>query len=293
MAPESLRERNLLNLREKGSEVGANREKTKQSDIELADGHGFTPSMNELLADHPFDREKFDARFKSMKRPIIRHQDLPHSTFGKKVAYVYHSHSRESFLPYFQETDDPKDAYHESRNITQVGEILERALEYRGIGTLVDTSDIIRELDQKGLDFPSSYQITGEHIRTARSANRDLTLFLDIHRDSLRKKATTEAIHGQPFAKVFFVVGTSHASYESNLAFTEAVNRQLDTNYPGLSKGIFQKDSTQGNGVYNQDVSPTSVLIEIGGVDSTIEEIQRTTEALADALSEVYWHSEE
>lgn len=292
MAPDSLKDWDIPSFGEERVDNGSSDKKTERSEANLADGHGFTPSMDDLLADHPFDRAKFDARFKSMKRPLVPQIDLPHSTFGKKVAFVYHSHSRESFLPYFPETDDPRDAYHENRNITQVGEMLERALENRGIGTLVDTSDIIQELEQKGLDFSNSYQVTGEHIRTARSANRDLTLFLDIHRDSLRKKATTEIIHGQSFAKVFFIVGTSHTSFENNLLFTEEVNRRLNTSYPGLSKGIFQKDSSQGNGVYNQDVSPTSVLIEIGGVDSTIEEMQRTTEALADALSEVYWHGE-
>ncbi|MDW0111117.1 stage II sporulation protein P [Sporosarcina aquimarina] len=293
MAPESIQNWDMLNLEDEESEESSDSRKTERAEVMLSDGRGLTPTMNELLADHPFDKEKFNARFQSMRRPVVPPKDLPHSTFGKKVAYVYHSHSRESFLPYFPETDDPKDAVHESRNITQVGKMLERALENRGIGTLVDTSDIIQELDQKGLDFSASYQVTEEHIRTARSANKKLTLFLDIHRDSLRKNATTKTIQGQSFAQVFFVVGTSHESFKSNLAFTEEVNRRLDASYPGLSKGIFQKDSSQGNGVYNQDVSPTAVLIEVGGVDSTLEEMRRTTEVLADALSESYWHKEE
>lgn len=292
MVPKSLEDGDILTFQDEGPEESSATKKKEQSEAAHADGHGVRPSMDELLAKRPFDQAKFDERFEAMKRPIIPQKELQHSTFGKKVAYVYHSHSRESFLPYFPESDDPEDAYHESRNITQVGMMLDRALENRGIGTVVDTSDIIQELDRKGLDFTDSYQITADHIRTERSANRNLTLFLDIHRDSLRKNATTKTIQGQPFAQVFFVVGTSHASYKSNLAFTEEVNRRLENSYPGLSKGIFQKDSSQGNGVYNQDVSPTSVLIEVGGVDSTLEELQRTSEVLADVLSEVYWHGQ-
>ena len=283
----------IKNFLEETSKDVSIKEKKEPSEADLADGHGISPSMKELSADRPFDKSKFDARFNAMKRPIVSQKDLPHSTFGKKVAFIYHSHSRESFLPYFPETDNPKDAYHESRNITQVGEMLQRSLENQGIGTVVDTSDIINELDEKGLDFSSSYEITRQHIQAARSTNRDLTLFLDIHRDSVRKQATTATIQGQPFAKVFFVAGTSHSAFESNIAFIEDLNQQLDKKYPGLSKGIFQKDSSQGNGVYNQDVSATSVLIEIGGVDSTIEELQRTTEALAEVLGEVYWHAEQ
>ena len=43
--------------------------------------------------------------------------------------------------------------------------------------------------------------------------------------------------------------------------------------YYGLSRGIFIKDRKSGNGVYNQDLSPNALLIEMGGVDNTPEEL--------------------
>ncbi|WP_255485289.1 stage II sporulation protein P [Sporosarcina sp. BP05] len=260
--------------------------------LDQPDRDEFKPAMKDLLKDRSFDREGFDAIFENMKSPKIIPIDSLHSTFGKDVIYIYHSHSRESFLPYFKDTDKPKDAYHSRANITLVGEMLGRALEKRGVGTKVDSTDIVQELDIRGLDFNSSYKLSGELVRSARAKNKDLEIFLDVHRDSLRKDSTTKEMNGESFARLLFVVGTGHKNYASNLLFTEGLDKLLATHYPGLSKGILKKDSSQGNGVYNQDVSPNSVIVEIGGVDNTLEELNRTTEALADVLSDYYWHRE-
>ena len=35
-----------------------------------------------------------------------------------------------------------------------------------------------------------------------------------------------------------------------------------------LSRGVFGKDKTQGNGIYNQDLSKGALLVEFGGVDN-------------------------
>jgi stage II sporulation protein P len=106
----------------------------------------------------------------------------------------------------------------------------------------------------------------------------------------LRKDSTTIEINEEDYAHLLFVVGTGHEDFERNLSFEEGLDRKLSKQFPGLSKGILQKDSSQGNGVYNQDVSPNSVIVEIGGVDNTVEELHRTTEALADVISDYYWH---
>jgi len=252
----------------------------------------FLPAMEDLLKDRDFDQERFDSIFDNMKSPKGVTEDSLHSTFGRDVIYIYHSHSRESFLPYLIDTDKPENAYHSKANITVVGEMLGRALEQRGVGTKVDSTDIVQELNLRGLDFGSSYKLSGERVRAASAESKDLEIFLDIHRDSLRKNSTTQEINGESFARLLFVVGTGHENFARNLSYTEGLDSLLSTEYPGLSKGILKKDSSRGNGVYNQDISPNAVIIEIGGVDNTLEELQRTTEALADVLSDYYWHRE-
>jgi len=68
------------------------------------------------------------------------------------------------------------------------------------------------------------------------------------------------------------------------LCFAERLQTILNAQYPGLSKGIIQKDSSQGNGVYNQDISPKAIIVEIGGVDNTVEELNRSTEMASENL---------
>lgn len=256
---------------------------------DLVDGEELEPTMENLLKERELRLKNIDAIFENMKSP--KEISAIHSTFGKEVVYIYHTHSRESFLPYLKDTVKPEEAYHSSANITLVGKMLGRALEQRGVGTKVDTTDIVQVLDSKKLDYTSAYNVSREFVQAAHSDNRKLEYFLDVHRDSLRKENTTTEINGIKFANILFVVGTGHRNFEKNLTFAKDLHSLLGTRYPTLSKGVIQKDSDQGNGVYNQDISPNSIIIELGGVDNTVEELHRSTEALADVLSNYYFHN--
>lgn len=248
------------------------------------------PEMKDFLRDRDLSIRNIEDIFENMKSP--KEITALHSTFGRDVIYIYHTHSRESFLPYLKNTDNPKDAFHSNANITYVGEMLGRALERRGVGTTVDSTDIVKVLGSRNLEYNSSYNLSGELVSSARKENRKLEIFLDIHRDSLRKDSTTIEMNEEDYAQLLFVVGTGHDDFEKNLMFAEGLHKMLSTQYPGLSKGILQKDSSQGNGVYNQDISPNSVIVEIGGVDNTVDELYRTTEMLANVISDYYWHGE-
>lgn len=250
----------------------------------------FQPDMKDLLKERELSFKNVEALFENVKFPKDVH--ISHSTKGRQVVYVYHTHSRESFLPYLKNTNKPEDAYHPQANITLVGKMLERALERRGIGTKADSIDIVQELDTKGLEYDSSYLMSRDRVRAAQKANKDLDIFLDIHRDSLRKSSTTIEKNGEKYARLLFVVGTGHEDFEKNLSFTEGLHQQIAAQHPGLSKGIMTKDSGQGDGVYNQDIAPNSVIVEVGGVDNTAEELYRTVEVFADVLSDYYWHGE-
>lgn len=250
----------------------------------------FQPSMDTLFEKRELTFENIDEIFENMKSPK---KPKIHSTFGKEVIYIYHSHSRESFLPYLNNTFQPEEAYHSIANITLVGKMLGRSLESNGIGTNVNTTDIVQLLDAYNLDYGSSYDVSGELVKHAQKENRDLEYFIDVHRDSLRKEATTVEINGLNYAKLLFVVGTGHENYEKNLKFANELQTILDSKYQGLSKGILQKSSSQGNGIYNQDLSPNTIILEIGGVDNTAEELYRAIEAFAAVLSDYYWNKEE
>ncbi|NAW45101.1 stage II sporulation protein P, partial [Salmonella sp. gx-f4] len=63
--------------------------------------------------------------------------------------------------------------------------------------------------------------------------------------------------------------------------------------YPGLSRGVFIKSKSEGNGIYNQDLSNRSILLEFGGVDNNLEELYNAVDAFAKVFSDYYWKAEE
>lgn len=255
--------------------------------FENTDRDDLKPPMKTVLKDRTLRLKNIEGIFGNMKSP--KEISAIHSTFGKEVVYIYHSHSRESFLPYLIDTIRPEEAYHSVANITLVGKMLGRAMDQRGVGTKVETVDIVQLLNSRNLDYSSSYNVSRELMQLSQNENKDLEYFLDIHRDSLRKENTTTEINRTKYANLLFVVGTGHAEFEKNLQFANKLHTLLEKKYPTLSKGILKKSSSQGNGIYNQDLAPNSLIIEIGGVDNTVEELHRSTEALAEVLSDYYW----
>jgi stage II sporulation protein P len=215
------------------------------------------------------------------------------TTGDKKAVYVYFSHNRESFLPYLKGVNDPNAASHSQINVTKIGDKLKAELESRGIGTTVDKTDIQGALNKKGWSYAQSYEASREVVQAAASTDRDLTYFIDIHRDSRRKEDTTKEINGKTYAKLAFVIGAEHQNYEKNLKFANELHKRLEDKYKGLSRGIIQLQGERTNGKFNQDLSENAILIEFGGVDNTFEELDRSAEALAEIFSEYYWQAEE
>ena len=123
--------------------------------------------------------------------------------------------------------------------------------------------------------------------------NQDLVYYIDIHRDSRRKKQTTVNINGQSYAKLVFVVGGKNAKYSKNLALAKELHYEIEKKYPELSGGVVVNAGSGNNGVYNQDLSEQGMLLEVGGVDNTFEESYRTVEAFADVFGEYYWEMNE
>ncbi|HZG71437.1 MAG TPA: stage II sporulation protein P, partial [Chondromyces sp.] len=117
------------------------------------------------------------------------------TTGGKKRVYLYFTHTRESYLPHLKGVTDPDAATHSTLNVTKVGDMLREELEDQGIGTHVDKTDIVDQLQKSGLNYSRSYQQSRAVVAAAQSSQKDLQYFIDIHRDSLRKDVTTATIN--------------------------------------------------------------------------------------------------
>ncbi|MFJ7363519.1 stage II sporulation protein P [Peribacillus frigoritolerans] len=211
------------------------------------------------------------------------------TTNGRKVVEIYHSHNRESYLPYLKGVTDPDLAYHSKINITKLGERMVEDLADKGIGSSLDKTDIMGNLNNKGLNYAKSYQESRKSVQTALANNKDLEYLIDIHRDSKRKKYTTITIRGKEYAKIAFVIGGNNPNYEKNAALANKLHKALEKKYPGISRGVMKQGGSSHNGIYNQDLSGNAMLIEVGGVDNTFEEMYLTVDAFTEVFSEFYW----
>lgn len=243
---------------------------------EREDEHGGMPNQEDI---QPQDQgfEKVDPN--SGKQP-----DPDQSTgLQNKVVMIYHSHNRESWHPEVsKETDNPNDA---QTNITLVGKYLQKQLEKQGVGTLHSDKDYSSAI--KDYNWNNSYKYSRETVKEAITGNDGLQFFFDIHRDSAKRKNTTVTINGKDYAKVYFIIGQGNPNWRDNEKLAAAIHAQLEKNYPDISKGIFGKTTQNGNGEYNQSLSSNSVLIEIGGVDNTLDESYRTANVLSEIMAKI------
>lgn len=248
-------------------------ESTPPLDIVLEEREATTPEEREEGKQSPEEQEK--------------------TTGDKNVVFIYNTHNRESFLPYLPDTDDPNDAFHPEVNITNVSEQLAKDLERHGIGAEVDDTDIGTILNERGWNYSSdSYTASKEVVEAALTDNKDVNFVFDLHRDSIRKDATTIEIDGKSYAKIMFVIGGDNPEHEKNYALAKELHDLLDENYLGLSRGVEMYGGAGRNGVYNQDISENALTIEVGGVDNTMEELYNTTEVFAEIFSKYYWDAE-
>lgn len=211
------------------------------------------------------------------------------TTNGRKVVEIYHSHNRESYLPYLKGVTDPDLAYHSEINITKLGTRMTADLADKGIGASLNKTDVMGNLNSKGMNFAKAYQESRKTVQTAMANNKDIEYLIDIHRDSKRKKHTTITINGKQYAKIAFVVGGDNPNYEKNAALANKMHKALEKKYPGISRGVMKQGGARNNGVYNQDLTGNAMLLEIGGVDNTFEEMYLTVDAFSDVFSELYW----
>ncbi len=72
-----------------------------------------------------------------------------------------------------------------------------------------------------------------------------------------------------------------------------AINSYLDENYYGLSRGIFPKYKKMETAFITKIYLKNAMLIEVGGVDNTLDELYNTIDVLTEAFSKYYWNDAE
>lgn len=198
---------------------------------------------------------------------------------NKPKIYIYNTHQSEQY------STTNIEAYNITPTVMMASYIIREKLNNNGIETIVEENNVTDILRKNNWKYASSYKVTKTLMQNAYTKESSLEYFIDIHRDSVNKNISTTAIGDKTYAKILFIVGLENKNYEKNLNLTTNLNDLFNKHYPGLSRGIYKKQGTGVNGVYNQDFNDKTILIEVGGPENTIDEVYNTCEAISDILT--------
>ena len=193
----------------------------------------------------------------------------------KPIIYIYNTHDTEKYsLTYLSD-------YSITPDVKLASYILKDHLNDLNIGSYVEERSISKYLKKHNLNYYGCYKASRSYMKDSMK-NNDYKILLDIHRDSVKHKYTFLKVDGVGYAKVMFVLAMKHKNYKKNLEFAKYLDSNLNKKYKGISRGIMKRKDE----VFNQDLSENAMLIEVGGVDNTIEELNNTLEVLAQVLKD-------
>ncbi|WP_391201541.1 stage II sporulation protein P [Psychrobacillus sp. L4] len=201
-----------------------------------------------------------------------------------KKALLLFTHSHEAFVPIVKNEVGQTAVYHSTSNITAFEDIIRNQFSFNSIETeflAVDTMDEMKRTNRK---FSEAYDVVRPFLAAQIKENK-YDLIIDLHRDSATREKSTLTYNNETFGKIYFVVGEDHPNYVLNKSYAQHISSHLNELIPGISRGVIGKKGDNVDGIYNQDLAKNMVLIELGGIDNTQEEINRTISVLAKAIS--------
>lgn len=234
-----------------------------------------TNNYNSITLEHNDDYSNLE----ELKKISSYIEDPYKVDISKPIIYLYNTHQLENY------NNKNLSIYNITPNVLMASYILKEKLNKNGISTIVEDTNLSEFLNLNHWNYASSYKATRMLLLEKMNKYDSLKYFIDIHRDSVNRNSTTVTINNKNYAKILFVVGLEHKNYEYNLEVTNKLNDLIKETYPSLTKGIYKKSGKGVDGIYNQDVDKNCILIEIGGVDNTIEEVYNTLEVLSNVLT--------
>ena len=196
------------------------------------------------------------------------------------LVYIYNSHQGETYSTEYLED------YNIVPDVLMASNMLKEKLENIGIPTIVENSNILAYMKENNLNHAGSYIASRHFLSMTMKKYPNLSLYIDLHRDSATKEVSTTTINGKKYAKVLFVIGLEYSTYENNLSIVTDINNKIKDKYPNLTRGIMKKQGYGVNGVYNQDLASNVILIEVGGNENNIEEVNNTLDLISQILGE-------
>ena len=197
----------------------------------------------------------------------------------KEVVYLYNTFQTDKYKSnYFHK-------YNISSFVTQASFILSEYLASFGIGSVVEEESIAKVMQDEGISYTNSYGGSRILLERRKKEIPSLAYFFDLQLSSEEGSSTTVEIDGVSYAKILFVVGTDYGSFEENQKFAKRLEEIVKSLQPKLSRGVSLRGGEGYQGVYNEDFSSTTLLIVVGGLENTIDEVNRSLKVLGQAIA--------
>ena len=210
------------------------------------------------------------------------------SASNAPVVLILHTHATESYskngaISFLDTGGEIARSENTSENVVAVGAVMSKILNENGIPTLHCT--VLHD----SIQYKDSYSRAEETINQYLKKYPSIKLVIDLHRDAVIKSTgelvrPVTLIDGQPAAQVMCVVGSdwggaSCPSWQKNLSLALKLRDALNTKYQNLCRPAYLRPST-----YNQELSPFSMLIEVGSCGNSLEEAIVSAKAVAAEL---------
>lgn len=188
---------------------------------------------------------------------------------------IIHTHATEAYTQSAQSLYTESDPYRttdDGHNVLRVGDEMAAAFAQAGLNVLHDRT--LHDYPNYNGAYGRSRQTVEEYL----AAYPSISIVLDVHRDALIGedetiyKPVADRDTLDDCAQVMLVVGTDqsgidHPNWQQNLTLAIALERALNQEAPTLARPITLRTSA-----FNQQLSPGSLLVEVGSHGNTLQE---------------------
>ena len=213
------------------------------------------------------DEDKIGATHKKL---VDQYSSIYVKGDGNIQVLIVHTHATECYTPNdgleYKEQGGEYRTLNDQRNMLRVGEVVTNILNSRGIGTIHLT--VVEDYP----NYNNAYKRMRVHIEEILEQYPTIQLVIDMHRDSFSYKnlnaRTVATVNGKETAQLMFTAGTgNNPNWKETVGTQVRLQNMMEDRYPGLMRTMIVRDST-----YNHDLTPGSMLIEVGTSGNTLSE---------------------
>jgi stage II sporulation protein P len=206
---------------------------------------------------------------------------------SKPAVLIFHTHTTEGFeildRPWYA-ADWSSRTENGAKSIVRVGEEMAKTLERAGWRVIHDRTIYDRQ-------YTGAYDKSRAAVLKHLEENPSILVTLDVHRDAIHTDSGVRIkplarVDGKNAAQVMIITGVQEGAianfpgWERNLRFATKLHMAADERYPGLMRPIFFAQRK-----YNMDVTPYSLLLEMGSDANTLEEAVYSGRLIGEALA--------